>query len=147
MKMRNRAKCKLCNDIIESFHHYDYVSCKCGEISIDGGMDVRRCMARNWDNFLRVDDEGNEIIVKVKEKEELKPLNEKEIVQDWVSEELKTVDKWPESKPTKKELIGMLDDMRKNIEALPQQAMTMPINHYDFCSLLILLSSILRAED
>ena len=38
--MRNRAKCKLCSSVIESYHRYDEVSCKCGEINISGGNDV-----------------------------------------------------------------------------------------------------------
>ena len=51
--MRNRAKCKLCDDIIESVHHHDYITCKCGEISVDGGDHYCRCSARNWENFIR----------------------------------------------------------------------------------------------
>ncbi len=33
----NKAKCKKCGDIIESKHVHDYVKCKCGAISVDGG--------------------------------------------------------------------------------------------------------------
>ena len=73
--MRNRAKCKLCNTIIESFHQHDYVKCKCDEIAVDGGPDGCRVMAKNWDNFLRVDDSGKEYPIKVKEKEEV-PVKE-----------------------------------------------------------------------
>lgn len=67
--MRNRAKCKLCNSIIESFHSHDYVSCDCDEISVDGGSDFMRASAKNWENFIRIDEEDNEIPVKVIEKE------------------------------------------------------------------------------
>lgn len=125
--MRNRAKCNLCKTIIESFHSTDYVVCNCGEIFVDGGSALG-CGANEWANFLRVDDEGNEIIVKVQEKEDRKPIEEFH-------------------KPTRKELLDILDDMRKNIENLPSHAMSLPITHYDYCSLLILLSSILRSED
>ena len=55
--MRNIAKCKLCSSIIESKHRHDYVSCLCGEISIDGGNDYHKCFAKDWRNFVRVDDE------------------------------------------------------------------------------------------
>ena len=51
------------------------------------------------------------------------------------------------SKPTKIELIEMLDEMAKNIEKLPLFAMTNPITHYDFCSLMILLSQIFKAKE
>lgn len=125
--MRNRAKCKLCQNIIESFHDLDYVACKCSEISVSGGSKME-CAARNWENFLRVDDKGNEIIVSVKEK---------------IIEEAQEI----VSKPTKKDLIKILEEMINNIENLPQMAMSSPINHYDFVSALLLLSSIFKAED
>lgn len=50
-----------------------------------------------------------------------------------------------ENMPTKEELLDALDEMIKNYENLPQGAMLSSINHYDFCSLLILLSTILRS--
>lgn len=34
---RNQAQCRKCNDIIESVHRHDFVSCKCGAIAVDGG--------------------------------------------------------------------------------------------------------------
>lgn len=52
-----------------------------------------------------------------------------------------------ERKPNKKELIDMLDEMLANIEKLPPHALISAISHYDFCSLLILLSAIFKAED
>ncbi len=126
--MINRAKCKLCHNIIESYHATDLVLCKCGEISVDGGESLR-CYAHDWNNFLRIDDQGNEIIVKIKGDDNVKLLDN------------------GTSKPTKQELVRMLEEMIKNIEALPQIAMTAPITHYDFASALILLSSILTSED
>ena len=35
--IRNSAKCRKCNDEIESTHRHDFVKCKCGEIFVDGG--------------------------------------------------------------------------------------------------------------
>jgi hypothetical protein len=125
--MKNRAKCKLCNTIIESFHSEHIDMCPCGEISVEGG-DSLRCAAKDWSNFIRVDDIGNEIIVKVK------------------NDDVKQLD-IPQSKPTKEELLGMLDEMIKNIEGLPQAAMTTNITHYDFASALLLLASIFRSID
>lgn len=127
--MRNRAKCKLCEEIIESTHTHDYVTCKCGEISVDGGNDYHRCRASNWDNFLRVDDEGNIVIPIIKDPEpdpipEAKPL----------------------PKPSKQEMLDMLDEMVKRIESLPADAIYAPVTHADFTSLLLLLSAILRSD-
>ena len=71
--MKNRARCKLCGDTIESFHSEDHVICKCGEIECFGGTALR-CAARDFKNFVRIDDEGNEIIVKYKEEEDTNSL-------------------------------------------------------------------------
>jgi len=50
--LHNRAQCLLCEDIIESTHRHDYVSCKCGEIAVDGGRSYLRRSAKNFLNFL-----------------------------------------------------------------------------------------------
>lgn len=121
--MRNRAKCKLCNDIIESLSRTNYVSCRCGEIAVDGGTEYYRVAYHNAENFLRVDDEGNEITVKIEEKNPA-----------------------PVEKPNKEELIAMLEEMAKNIENLPPHAMSAAISHYDLWSVLTLLTAILRAD-
>lgn len=115
--MRNRAKCKACESIIESLNSRDECSCKCGQISVSGG-DRLGCAAIDWSNFLRVDDEGNVVVPTV-------------------------TDKLP---ATKGDLLNSLDEMINRIEGMPQQAMIVSINHYDFVSLLILLSSIFRFE-
>lgn len=36
---RNRAKCLVCGDVIESKYRHDYVTCSCGNLSVDGGKD------------------------------------------------------------------------------------------------------------
>jgi len=40
--IKNAAQCLNCNDIIESKHRHDFVSCKCGELCVDGGLDYLR---------------------------------------------------------------------------------------------------------
>jgi hypothetical protein len=115
--MRNRAKCKSCESIIESIHERDEVGCSCGKISVSGG-DKMGCAATDWSIFLRVDDEGNVIVPKIQEAPAL----------------------------SRDDLLFALDDMIKRIEEMPQQAMIISINHYDFVSLLILLSSIFKSD-
>lgn len=124
--MKNRAKCKICNTIIESFHSLDHVQCKCGEIMVYGG-DSLKCSAIEWSNFLRVDDQGNEIVVTVKD--DVNPLD------------------IPKNKPGIKELHQMLNEMIRNIENLPQHAAIEPITHYDFASALLLVSELFKALD
>lgn len=124
--MRNIAKCNLCKDIIESFHPTDFVECKCGEITVYGGQSMK-CTANRWDNFMRVDDEGNEIKVTVKMPDQL-PETPSNIV-------------------TKKDLLQALDEQIKSIEALPDHAKLGNINHYDLLSLMIVVSSFFKSRD
>lgn len=42
---RNAAKCLLCDTVIESKHVHDCVSCKCGNLFVDGGLEYLR---RGW---------------------------------------------------------------------------------------------------
>lgn len=37
--IRNRCKCRHCGDIIESKGVHDFVSCSCGRIFTDGGLE------------------------------------------------------------------------------------------------------------
>jgi hypothetical protein len=128
--MRNRAKCKLCKDVLESFHKFDYVSCKCGQIGISGGENTYECAAKDWSNFIRLDDEDNEISVKVREEIKEVPIE----------------DEVP-SRFTRDQQIYMLETMVQNIESLPKHAMNQPINHYDFYSYMLLIVSILKSPD
>lgn len=128
--MKNRAKCKLCNDVLESFHTYDYVTCKCGEISISGGLDRLECSAKNWGNFLRIDENGNEIIVKVQGADEAKESKAEDVPS------MNRADK-----------IDMLQAMVLNIEHLPEKAKLQPISHYDMYTYMVIILSILKHEE
>ena len=44
MIITNKAKCLICNEAIESNYRHDFVTCKCGNLSVDGGKDyLKRC--------------------------------------------------------------------------------------------------------
>lgn len=129
--MNNRAKCKLCKDIIESYHGSDFVSCKCGEIALDGGS-AMKCFANDLSNIIRVDDEGNEIIPKIVDKTSSDILE--------VGTEIK-------AKPNKNEMMSMLEEMIKSYEALPRHAMNEPCTNADMLSSLMLIYAILKSTD
>lgn len=116
--MRNRAKCKRCQSVIESLSHRDTVECKCGRISVSGGEQLG-CSAIDWVDFVRVDDNDNEIVPTIQETPQL----------------------------TRADFLKALDEMIERIEGMPSNAMIVSINHYDFMSLLILLSSIFKMEE
>jgi hypothetical protein len=46
MILINRAQCLLCGDVIESHYTHDFTSCHCGNISVDGGHDYLRRVAK-----------------------------------------------------------------------------------------------------
>jgi|SRR5580700_5108338 hypothetical protein len=124
--MRNRAKCKLCKKILESFHEFDYVSCECGEISISGGQQKLEVFAKDFVNFLRIDDGDNEIGVIVKSSNE------------------DAVPSYEGPKLSKAQMLEMLTEMRKSYENLPKNAMHTPITHCDLVSLMLLLEALLK---
>ncbi|RPI84527.1 MAG: hypothetical protein EHM34_03480 [Nitrosopumilales archaeon] len=126
--MRNRAKCKLCGEILESFALIDYVSCKCGEIAINGGDMKYETFAKDYSNFLRVDDEGNEIVVEVKELGKIKEL----------SNEV--------SKPSRSDLISILDEMIASYENLPPAAGLTHVTQNDLHATLLIISQIFKAQ-
>jgi len=111
--MRNRAKCKKCLSTIESSGD-DRVTCSCGEISVSGDF---KCSAGNWSNFLRVDDEGNEIVVTVKDRE-------------------------PQAPVSKEDKLEILDEVIKSYERLPPTALSSPASNYDILSLTMLVRSL-----
>jgi hypothetical protein len=40
----NKIRCLTCGEIIKSTYRHDFVTCKCGAVSVDGGLDyLRRC--------------------------------------------------------------------------------------------------------
>lgn len=39
---KNAGRCKKCGTYIESKHRHDYVSCTCGAVAVDGGLDYLR---------------------------------------------------------------------------------------------------------
>ena len=47
----NAAKCLVCGDIIESVSHYDFKTCSCGNLSVDGGHEY---IKRSWKDISKV---------------------------------------------------------------------------------------------
>ena len=123
--MRNRAKCALCHDILEVFIPNEFLTCKCGEITIGPDLYAK---ATDFKNFLRIDEENNEIHVSYKEKKQ---------------EQHGHIDgAEPAHKPSKAELLAIIDEMIKSYEHLPQHALLAPVTHADHRSLLMLVSSL-----
>ncbi len=130
--MRNRAKCKACGDVLESFLRNDYITCKCGQVSIYGGEWVFGTEAIDYSNFLRIDETGREIPV---------TYIEKQTVQEEKKEDSK-----PEPELRREVFIHELDRMIQSFEELPEHAKRSSVSHYDLISLMLLVSNILKRE-
>jgi len=92
-------------------------------------------MATEWENFLRIDDEGNEVIPKIVEKED----QEKSIEPD-KGEKIVAKDAFPKVEESSGPIV-LLDEMIARYERLPGDVQMLPINHYDYLSLLYLLKA------
>jgi len=115
--MGNAARCRLCEYVLYPMDD-EIFTCKCGEVTLDGIIKKVKCQ-KSVRNYIEIDDKGNEIV------------DDKDV-------------KIEAEKPDKESQLNMLDEMIKSFENLPPYAMQGPINHYDFTSALLLLSSILR---
>lgn len=82
--------------------------------------------ANDFSNVIRVDDNGNEIIPKVIEKED-------EVIE-------------VKEKVTKESLIGMLEEQVNAYERLPKDAYYSPVVVADLVSLMMILLSIFKDE-
>lgn len=128
--MRKRAKCKLCNTVVETKNNFDIWSCPCGEISIDRISGAFHANVKNdIDNLILVDNDGNEIIPKISSA---------------IEDSEQTTHKI--DKGGLEELLYILDKYAENLHNLPPEARQSPITHSDFGALITLLSSIFRAS-
>lgn len=59
--LRNRARCKRCDDTVESYNRHDFVYCKCRAIAVDGGRDYLRRVGApvDFDDLSEVESEGD----------------------------------------------------------------------------------------
>ena len=49
--IKNQVKCLKCGAIIESKNRHDFVTCSCGNVSVDGGKDYLRRTFHNKDDY------------------------------------------------------------------------------------------------
>lgn len=67
--LKNMAKCLDCEQIVESKHVHDFRTCKCGNLSVDGGLQYIKRSSKNFNfedlskfnlNFLEILDDLKE---------------------------------------------------------------------------------------
>ena len=53
----NKIRCALCGEIIESKYRHDFVTCKCEEVSVDGGKSyLKRAAKTDLKNVIELSD-------------------------------------------------------------------------------------------
>lgn len=125
--MINRAKCRLCCTIIESHLPDEIVYCKCAEIAVCDGA-AMRMWANRIENFLRVDDIGNEIKVSYEQKSA-------------EGQQHKDGDQGSH-RPTKEELIDSVEYAIKALDEMPSHHVTSK----DLANCMLMLINILKRE-
>lgn len=129
--MRNRAKCKLCLSVIESFLPDEIVYCKCGEIAVCDGAAMRMWPIGS-PNFLRVDEIGNEVVVSYKEKGAEGHDNEGEHK--------------PNEPRSKADLIKDFENAIEYIDKSPDHEKYSPVTNIALCHYLKALVNILKRD-
>lgn len=54
MLVYNAIACNNCHEVIESLHRHDYKVCKCGTVTIDGGLDYSICGYKKWSDVIEL---------------------------------------------------------------------------------------------
>ena len=57
----NKVRCLKCEDVIESTHRHDFVTCKCGNVSVDGGKDYLKRSALDEGKYEELS-EGEDVV-------------------------------------------------------------------------------------
>jgi hypothetical protein len=56
----NAAKCLKCNDIIRSKNIHDYVTCSCGNLSVDGGSWYLKRIVNDDSSYMELSEKFND---------------------------------------------------------------------------------------
>lgn len=98
-----------------------------------------RCAALDWHNFIRIDDEGNEIIPKIIDNQ-VTSANENVIIKEILKEVAEG------HTDRRSHLKNTVEAMVEGYEKLPPSAMTAPATNYDILSVLLLFLAFLRDD-
>jgi hypothetical protein len=152
-----KAKCKLCNNIIEIKNRVDMFTCPCGEITIDYiTTQLHASIKTDKTNLTFVDDDGNEILPKKcfdKVEEVFSPIKINGPKDDLLNEEHIAPSTWFDEGVitdshlnSRRELLAIIDCMIVHIDRMPQEAKFAPVTNSDFSELLTLIVALFRSS-
>lgn len=128
---RHRAKCRLCNTVIEAVSQYGgtEIPCACGEIAFDLRSNPPSYCAINFQNMIGIDAEGNE--------------NDMHVL-DIRKSDISSAKPEPEGNTDQANY--QLEMLIERVEGLPVHAMNSFVTHYDYLSLLYLVKALIRKQ-
>lgn len=50
----NAVRCSSCDEMIVSIHRHDYITCSCGDVSVDGGFDYNKRSFREGAKWVEI---------------------------------------------------------------------------------------------
>ena len=127
--MRNRARCRLCQEVIESKVMNEWITCKCEEITINGGTELFAAKAKHIENFLRIDDDGNIIVP---------PVTNNSIPDQ------KELDITPTQ--SRKDLLDGLKDIVRTYDNMPPHAMHSFVTNVELQTFMLYVIGIFESE-
>lgn len=134
-----RAKCRLCQTLVEIKNPLDIFTCSCGELQLDAIWGTVHAKVKDdISNLILIDDEGNEVVHK--RNGERIESTAKEILKDMIQAS-EGIDPY-----SKREHISLLKQMAQNIDSLPPSARSSPVTHSDLSSLISLLVELFCAS-
>lgn len=58
--LSNKAQCRKCGEVIESKNSHDFQRCKCGAISVDGGLSYLKRSFKDYNDIIELSDTYDE---------------------------------------------------------------------------------------
>lgn len=59
--IKNMAKCLCCGDVVESTHRHDFKTCKCGKLSVDGGVAYLKRSFEKFEEWQELSEEEEDL--------------------------------------------------------------------------------------
>lgn len=122
----NAAKCLICGDIVESRHLHEHAFCKCGNVSVCGGLINPMIRGTNYSQVGSVDSDGQHVEGEHDDQEKEHSAQRNQDI-------------------TRHNALYELESLLASIHNLPPHALNAPVTHRDYSAFISRVLAILRA--
>lgn len=123
----NKIKCLICNDVVESRFLHEHAYCKCGNVSVCGGLINPIIRGSNYSHTK----EANEMEDPVKQVKQSCDTNHDKQRDYYISRDAQ---------------LYALERLLAKFHELPDHMLDKPVSHRDHCTLIGMIVSILRCS-